>query len=341
MSFQPDFVRIETAAEIHLQVAMAGEGPLVVLVHGFPESWYSWRVQLADLARAGFRAAALSIRGYDGSSRPYAIEAYSIVELADDIAAVINALDPRGAVLVGHDWGAVQVQAAALLHAPKVLGLVSISVPAALHPSEKPSSLWARSYRDRLFYQSYFQQEGVAEAEFEADPERFVRVFFRSLSGQGSLDDNVLFRPLDAPGLLDGLPDPADLPTWLSREDVEFYADSFRRSGLRGPLNRYRCVDLDWELMNPVAGRMIEQPAIFIGGLSEPTRYMMPGRDRYDDPVPRMRDVRGVRLLEGVGHWVQQEAPARTSHLLLDFLHGIGLGGSPATADDVVGEATR
>lgn len=331
MEPQVEFAFVESAPDVRLAVAVAGEGPLVLLVHGFPESWYSWRTQIADLAAAGYRVAALSVRGYDRSSRPHAVESYSIVELANDIAAVIDALGGGRAVVVGHDWGAVQVQAAALLHPEKVQALVTISVPAPHHAPALPSETWSRIYADRLFYQRYFQAEGVAEAEFEADLDRFLRIFFLSLSGQGSINDNVLFRPKEATRLLDGLPDPDPLPAWLSKADVDFYAGTFRRSGMRGPLNRYRCADLDWHLMAPFADRMIEQPGLFIGGLLEPTRYMVPGRDRYDDPVPRMKDVRGIHLLDGVGHWVQQEAPAETSRLILAFLDEVGIAdaGSP------------
>lgn len=311
--------------DVELSVAVAGNGPLVLFVHGFPESWYSWRGQIDAVARAGFTAAALEVRGYGGSDAPHPVEAYSIIELADDIAAVITTLSNDGAaVLVGHDWGAVQVQAAALRHPQCVRALVTISVPAALHAPRLPSQAWREIYAGKLFYQTYFQQEGVAEAEFEADMARFIRIFFLSLSGQGSLDDNVLIRPGGAQNLLDGLPDPLDaLPPWLSPEDVEFYSGSVGRSGMRGPLNRYRCVDLDWTLMQPYAGKMIEQPSLFIGGLLEPTRYMVPGRDRYDEPVPRLTDCRGVHFIPGVGHWVQQEAADETARLIVEFLNDI------------------
>jgi pimeloyl-ACP methyl ester carboxylesterase len=320
MNAPVEFRTIPGKDGIRLNVALAGAGPLVLFVHGFPESWYSWRHQIGAVVAAGFRAAALEVRGYGASDKPRPVEAYSIVELAGDIAAVIDALAPEGAVLVGHDWGAVQVQAAALLHPAKVRGMVTVSVPAVAHPPRKPSETWPRLYGERVFYQAYFQAEGVAEAEFEPDLERFIRIFFRSLSGQGSLDDNVLIRPAGTTRLLDGLPDPGELPAWLSGEDLRFYAESFRRSGLRGPLNRYRCVDLDWSLMRPYADARIAQPSLFIGGTLEPTRYMVPGFDRYADPVPRLADVRGVHFLDGVGHWVQQEAPEETSRLILGFL---------------------
>ncbi|WP_205826875.1 alpha/beta fold hydrolase [Mesorhizobium zhangyense] len=308
---------------IRLRLAVAGEGPLVLMVHGFPESWYSWRHQITAIAGAGYMAAALDVRGYGGSDKPEEIAAYSVADLAGDIVDVIDALDLRGAVIVGHDWGAVQVYAAAIRHPEKIRAVVGISVPASKHPQLKPSESWKKLYADTLFYQVYFQKEGAAEAEFEADLPRFVRIFFTSLSADASIKDNVLIRPKHAERLLDGLPDPVDLPNWLSQADVDFYAESFRASGLRGPLNRYRCADIDWEQMLPYAERNIDQPSLFIGGIQEPTRYMIPGIDRFDDPVPRMTDIRGIHMLDGVGHWVQQEAPEKTSELIVGFLRSL------------------
>ena len=320
-----DFVDVTTPAGLTLRAAVTGQGPLVVLVHGFPESWYSWRHQIGPIAAAGFRVAALQVRGYGDSAKPQDVAAYAITELAGDVAALIDALEPSGqAILIGHDWGAVIVQTTALVHPEKVRAIASLSVPAFMHGARKPSDIWAEIYADRFYYMRYFQPEGVAEAEFEPDLDRFVRVFFLSLSAQGSMTDNGLFRPKGTTRLLDGLPDPGtDLPAWLSQDDVDYYAESFRKGGLRGPLNRYRCVDRDWTLMAPYADRMIDQPSLFIAGLQEPTRYMVPGVDRFDNPVPRFTDCRGVHLLDGAGHWVQQEKPQEVTRLLVDFVKGI------------------
>lgn len=318
-----EFRTITTRKGLQIRVVVAGTGRLVLMVHGFPESWYSWRHQIEAIAGAGYMAVAMDVRGYGESSKPAEIAAYSIADLAGDIVDVIEALDPAGAVIVGHDWGALQVYAAAIRHPEKIRAVVSLSVPAVGHAPKKPSETWKAMYGEKLFYQAYFQPEGVAEAEFEADLPRFIRVFFTSLSADGSTTDNVLVRPKGAVRLLDGLPDPAQLPRWLSQADVDFYARSFKASGLRGPLNRYRCVDLDWEQMLPYAERNIDQPALFIGGVQEPTRYVIPGFDRFVDPVPRMTDVRGLHLLDGVGHWVQQEAPAKASELIVRFLNDI------------------
>jgi pimeloyl-ACP methyl ester carboxylesterase len=303
-----------------LRVAVCGSGPLVLMVHGFPESWFSWRHQMPAIAAAGFTAAAMDVRGYGGSDKPAAIAAYTIRELAGDIAAVIDALDPAGAVLIGHDWGAPQVYGTALLHPDKVRAVVGLSVPAVAYSPRKPSEVWAGAYPNELFYQTYFWPDGPAEAEFAADPHRFIRLFYYSLSGDRPAGVNGLIRPAGATSLLAGLPDPDPLPAWLTAEDVEYYANSFREGGFRGPLNRYRAQDLDVEQLRPYAGRQIEQPSLFIAGARDPSRYMIPGIDRYADPVPRLANCRGIHVLDGIGHWIQQEAPATVNRLILGFL---------------------
>ena len=314
---------VTTKAGVRLAVTCMGQGPLVLLMHGFPESWYSWRHQMETLAAGGYRAAALHMRGYGLSDKPDEIEAYTIAEHAGDIAEVIAAMSPQGATVVGHDWGAVQVQAAALIHPDLVRAMVVLSAPVAYPPKIPPTKIWPGIYGDILFYQSYFQSPGVAEAEFEADLPRFVRLFFHSLSGEGDANNHGLHRPKDSDGLLAGLPEPDGLPDWLSREDFDFYVESFRKGGLRGPLNRYRNPDRDWELMLPYADQPIRQPSLFIGGKRDPSRYMVPGQDRYDDPTPRLADARGIHLLDGVGHWIQQEAAAEVSSRLLAFLNAL------------------
>jgi pimeloyl-ACP methyl ester carboxylesterase len=317
---ETNFRYVSSANGTRLRVAVAGSGPLVLMVHGFPESWFSWRHQMPAITAAGFTAAALDVRGYGGSDKPEAIEAYTITELAADIAAVIDALDPSGAVLIGHDWGAPQVYGAALIYPEKVRAVVGLSVPAINYIDRKPSEFWARTYPDRLFYQTYFWQPGPAEAELEADPHRTIRLFYYALSGNRPQGVSAMVRPAGATSLLAGLPDPDPLPPWLSAEDVAYYAESFASGGFRGPLNRYRAQDIDVEQLRRYADRKIEQPGIFIAGAVDPARSMIPGVDRYADPVPRFVDCRGIHLLDGIGHWVQQEAPAAVNQLILDFL---------------------
>ncbi|MFC4670872.1 alpha/beta fold hydrolase [Seohaeicola nanhaiensis] len=315
--------RVDIANDMSLAVTMAGEGPLVVLVHGFPESWFSWRHQFRPLVEAGYRVAALHVRGYGNSSRPEAPEAYAITEHAKDIAAVIRSLSPEGAVVIGHDWGSMQVQAAALMFPDLLRGMVTLSVPSTFPPERRPTEIWAEIYKDILFYQAYFQTPGVAEAEFEPDIERFLRLFFLSLSAEGDRHNNALLRPFGSRTLLDGLPERDSLPEWLSQEELDFYVAEFAANGLRGPLNRYRNPDLDWERLRSYSNRTIDMPALFIGGALDPTRWFVPEIDRYADPVPRLSDLRGAHILENAGHWVQQESPSQVNRLLLQFLQTV------------------
>ena len=314
----PVFRFIETNG-IKLRAALLGEGPLVVLVHGFPESWYSWRHQMAPLAAAGFTACAIDVRGYGGSDKPHAVEAYDIAEIMADVAGVVDALSPGApAVLVGHDWGAPIVWNAALMHPAKVRAVCGMSVP-HVPAGERPflemmDQLFTK--RGLFFYQIYFQQEGVAEAEFEADVRGFIRKCFHAWSGDGVWPSDKKLGET----LLDGLVDPDPFPAWLTDADIDYYVGEFARSGLRGPLNRYRNNARDWEILRRYAGQKIEQPALFIAGEREPVLKMFPGMDLTALMQASMSDLRGVHMIPGIGHWTQQEAPDAATGHLIDWL---------------------
>jgi pimeloyl-ACP methyl ester carboxylesterase len=312
------FVEIKRDGAPRLCVSTLGEGPLILMVHGFPESWYSWRHQMAALAAAGFKAAALHVRGYGQSDKPEPVEAYAITELADDIAATIDVLGGP-AILVGHDWGSPQVAAAAILHPSKVRGLVTLSVPIGPYIDRKPSDIWAESYPNELFYHSYFQQPGVAEAEFEGDLQGFLIRFFHAWGGERPVGRNAYVRPGTVSAFLEGIPIPGKLPAWLSQAELDHYIRDFSDGGLRGPLNRYRAQDLDIDLMRPFADRTIDQPSLFVAGSLDPVRELIPGHDRYRAPMGRCTDCRGMYLIDGAGHWLQQERPAAVNAHLLDF----------------------
>jgi len=153
-------LQIIDVGRVRLRVALAGEGPLVVLVHGFPEGWYSWRHQIAALAKAGYRVAAPDVRGYGGSDKPHAIEAYAIKELAADIAVLIAALGADRAIVVGHDWGAPIAYGTALFHPERVRGVAGLSAPHTGRGSAPSIELYRKTYKDRFFYQLYFQEPG-------------------------------------------------------------------------------------------------------------------------------------------------------------------------------------
>jgi pimeloyl-ACP methyl ester carboxylesterase len=302
-----------------------GQGPLVVLVHGFPESWYSWRHQLGPIAEAGFTACAIDVRGYGGSDKPRPVEAYDMEQMIGDVAAVIEALSPDGqAILIGHDWGAPIVWNTALTRPDRVRAVCGLSVPYLGVATRSFREVFEEVFtaRGRFFYQAYFQAEGVAEAELEANPRDSLRRFYYAISGDAPDGAWPTDKPVDAK-LLDRLADPNPFPAWLSEHDLDYYAGEFERSGFRGPLNRYRNHDRDFAYLSGFAGRKIEQPALFIGGERDLVLSML-GRG---DLVSLMRnavcDLRGADILPGCGHWTQQERPAEVNARLLDWLGGL------------------
>lgn len=306
--------------EVSLHVVADGPrdaGSLPILcVHGWPELAHSWRHQLAHFARAGRRIAALDVRGYGESDKPEAVADYRLSVIAGDIAAVIDALGGR-AVLVGHDWGAPIVYATALRHAEKVAAVAGLSVPYVPMGDVSFLDMARQIYKDRFFYQLYFQEEGRAEAELAADRLALHKIYF-GLSAAGT-DLALLMNKPPSAGLLDGLAAPERLPDWMPEADMAVFVEAFRRGGWRGPINRYRAQDLDFAEREPVKGRPLAQPGCFIAGEADVVRHFVPGIDLYADPGAFCTDYRGTTLIPGVGHWVQQEAPEAVNAALERF----------------------
>jgi pimeloyl-ACP methyl ester carboxylesterase len=310
--------------EVTLRVALEGHGPLVVMVHGFPESWYSWRHQIGPVAAAGYRVAAIDVRGYGGSDKPLAVEAYAMEHIVADLVGLKAVLSPDApAILVGHDWGAPIVWNTAFVHPDLFRAVAGLSVPFTGAPHRPFTEIFREKFTSKglFFYQEYFQEPGRAEAELEADVRRFVTLFLCSISGDAP-DDAWPVKPAVA-HLLDGLKMPATLPAWLTEADIDYYTGEFVRSGLRGPLNRYRNHEADFAWLSPLAGRKLEQPALFIGGTRDPASTLF---GQVTDPVALMRHFApGVEghMLEGCGHWTQQERPTEVNRLLLRWLAGL------------------
>jgi pimeloyl-ACP methyl ester carboxylesterase len=307
---------IETQG-IDLEVWEQGEGPLVLLLHGFPESAHSWRHQMAALAAAGYHAVAPNQRGYAHSDRPEAIEAYDLVTLAGDAVGVLDAFGAEQAVVVGHDWGAPVAWHTALLHPERVRGVVGLSVPHGGRASSPPLARLQSTFKDVFFYILYFQEPGVAEAELEADVRKSLRSFYYSASGDAPERTGFSPHPKTSK-LLDTMVDSEKLPAWLSEADLDRYTQEFQHSGFRGPLNWYRNFDRTWERTAALAGKKIEQPALFIAGERDPVLAWSKGSlDRMRGVCPNLRES---LILPGVGHWVQQERPAPVNAALLRFL---------------------
>jgi len=308
--------------DVALRVAIEGEGPLLLCVHGWPELWYSWRHQMRYFADRGYRVAAMDVRGYGGSSKPDAVAAYTMKELTADVAAVAQALSTEPVVLFGHDWGAPIVWNTAVMHPQVVRAVAGLSVPYLPGGEVMILDLWEALYADRFFYQLYFQLAGVVEAEVAADYRGALRRIYYALSGDAPEDEWLKVKPRGA-GLLDGLVDPQPFPAWMTEEDLNVYVKSFEAGGFRGPINRYRAQSLDFEELVEFRGATISQPACFIGGAKDAVRHFVPGGDLYAEPGAGCDDFRGATIIPGVGHWVQQEAPTATNVALEAFVRDV------------------
>ncbi len=317
--------RTVDVGEVSLRCAMEGSGPLVVMVHGFPESWYSWRHQIGPIAAAGFTACAIDVRGYGGSDKPQPVDAYAMERLTGDVAGLVEALTPgEPAVLIGHDWGAPIVWNTALTRPASVRAVAGLSVPyVGIGPRSMREMFEAVfTQNGKFFYQAYFQDEGVAEAEMEADVRGALRRFYYAISGDAPdgawPNDKVHGDPL-----LKGLVDPEPFPAWLTRADEDYFVGEFSASGFRGPINRYRNHDRDFAWLQTFRGRKIEQPALFIGGERDLVLSMF-GRRPHDELRAMIKaevpDLRGADILPGCGHWTQQERPNEVNERLLAWL---------------------
>ena len=312
---------------IRMHLAEQGAGPLVVLCHGFPESWYSWRHQLEALAEAGYRAVAPDMRGYGGTDRPAAIESYGLLHLVGDMVGLLDALGADTAVIAGHDWGAPVAWHAALLRPDRFRAVIGLSVPYRPRGPVPPTTLMPQT-EEALFYQLYFQEPGVAEAELERDARASIRAILCSLAGDAPRRDRggggggVGMVPRRG-GFLTAMGDPAALPPWLTEGDLDVYAAAFARSGFGGGLNWYRNIDRNWEVLAPFAGARVSVPALYVAG-DRDLVVAFHGMDRLIAALPRfVPRLRGTIMLPGCGHWTQQERPAEVSAAMIDFLRSL------------------
>jgi pimeloyl-ACP methyl ester carboxylesterase len=314
--------RTVTANGIKLHLAEQGEGPLVVLCHGFPESWYSWRHQLAALSAAGFRAVAPDMRGYGGSDRPNSIDQYTLLHLVGDMVGLVDALGADQAVIAGHDWGAPVAWHAALLRPDRFRAVIGLSVPFRPRGPAPPTSVMPRR-DDAQFYQLYFQTPGLAEAELARNPRETILKLLFAASGdvprRGNGQSDVGMVPRNG-GFLTGMPSPPALPAWLTEADVDFYAAEFARTGFRGGLNWYRNIDKNWELLAPYAGAKVSVPALYVAG----DRDLVVAFRGMDQLIPNLRNfvplLHKTIMLPGCGHWTQQERAPEVTAAMIEFI---------------------
>jgi pimeloyl-ACP methyl ester carboxylesterase len=313
--------RTVDARGTRIHLVEEGEGPLVLLVHGFPESWYSWRHQLPALAGAGYRAVAIDVRGYGRSSAPHEIGAYGMLHHVNDNLGVVEALGEERAVIVGHDWGSPIASTSALLRPDVFTAVALLSVPYSPPGFRRPTdAMRGIGGAEEEFYIIYFQEPGRAEAEAELDVRGWVLGFLVGASGDAvAPSDGGTIGTVRRGGMLrDRFVVPDELPAWLTQADVDFYAGEFERTGFRGGLNRYRNLDRDWVDLQPWRGRPITVPSLFIGGERDgPTIIGQRAIARFPETLPALA---GSHILPGCGHWVQQERPEEVTRLLVEWL---------------------
>jgi pimeloyl-ACP methyl ester carboxylesterase len=306
---------------IQMHIAEAGEGPLVLLCHGFPESWYSWRYQLEALSAAGYHAVAPDQRGFGQTDRPESPEQYTQLHLVGDMVGLVQALGEEQAVIVGHDWGAPVAWHAGLFRPDIFRAVVGMSGPYTPRGKVRPTDGMRAAAGDNFFYILYFQEPGVAEAELEADVRRSLRMFL--YSGSGDPPKGQVLRPLPKTAkFLDMMTDPGeDWHTWLAPEDLDFYVQEWERTGFRGGLNWYRAVDRTWEVMAPWQGAKMTQPCMFIAGDRDGVILMNPrALEELEANAP---DLRAKVILPDAGHWTQQERPEEVNAALIGFLKSL------------------
>ena len=323
ISFEQISFRTVKSNGLDMRVAEAdttrGKGPVVLLLHGWPESWYSWRHQLIALADAGYRAVAPDMPGFGGTGPLPRMEDYNILTIAGHVIGLLDAIGAASVKLVGHDWGAVIAWHLVKLYPERFSGLITLSVPYRPHSETAPMVQTRKTFGERFFYQIYFQTPGVAEVELDADPGSLLRRLYCSPDTERHAP-KITDLHADAGGWIDRMGEPKERPGWLSAEDLNYYVNEFSRVGFTGGINYYRNIDRNWELMAPYALQKIEIPAMFMAGdrdfvIGRATREQLLSSMRTD--VPNLRDV---VILPGIGHWIQQEAAEEVNVCMLNFL---------------------
>lgn len=306
-----------------MHVAEQGEGPAVVLCHGFPGLWYTWRHQLAALSAAGYRAIAPDMRGYGRTTAPRDVTAYDRNTTVNDLVSLLDALDLHDAVFSGHDFGAHLVWDMPAWTGDRVRALIQLSVPRTRRLPVTPSVGFNYLASQHFTHLEYFQEPGVAESELDAQPKTFLATLFHALSGANRyLDcwDHPARVGDKRNGYLDVLPSPPPLPwNWLSEQDLDYYAAEFTRTGFTGGLNWYRAEDLVWSQNEHLHDRPIGVPVTFIAGSADPVLEML-GRDPMTAMADLVPGLRSVLIVEGAGHFVQMERPDAVNTAMIEFL---------------------
>lgn len=301
--------RLVESNGIRLHIAEQGSGFPVLLLHGFPELWYSWRHQLPALATAGYHAIAPDQRGYGESDKPDDVASYRVSNLVADMIGLLDALDLEHAAVVGHDWGGPVAWQLALRHPERIKSVAVLNTPYR-PPGPLPPTEAYKQQPGPFQYQLYFQTPGVAERELEADVRRSLAIIMRGVQDDPAKDSLAVFSRAEN-GVLGNQ---VEAPTLLTPEELDVYTEAFTKSGFRGPLNWYRNIDRNWEESRALASQTITVPALMI--TAENDSVLRPAfADGMEQWIPKLRRANIARC----SHWTQQERPDEVNRLLIDF----------------------
>ena len=312
--------------EIEINTLVEGDGKPVIFVHGWPESWYSWRNQIEPFKNAGYKVIIPDIRGYGRSSNPKEVEKYTLKKITKDLIGILDFLNEENAHIIGHDWGAPISWYTSLLYPDRINSVSGLSVPFNPFINIPPTEIFKQLYKNDFFYILYFQKYGVAEKELEFDLDKSLKQIYCNSDFVGMkkriklLSEGSSKKKDKNSSFLENEDIPENLPDWLSQEDLNYFVKEFENSGMTGPLNRYRCMDLDWKELKDLSLNKITKPACFITGDLDPVNFFVPGVNLFDSIGENYTDLRKKEIIENVGHWTQQEAPDKVNKILLDFL---------------------
>ncbi|HMN73731.1 MAG TPA: alpha/beta hydrolase [Rhodoblastus sp.] len=306
--------RIVKANGLDMQIVEEGEGPLVLLCHGWPELSYSWRHQIPAIAAEGYRVVAPDMRGYGGTSAPKDIGAYSIFHLVGDVVALVEALGEKQAIMIGHDWGAQVAWSAAMFRPDVFPAVAALSVPLRNRGPAAPLDI-LKQQGVSTFYWQYFQKPGVVEEEMARDWSHTLRAIYYG-TGLG-----LMLKP--GRGMVEDAKIPEKTPGWISEAEIQHYIETFSRTGIAGGINWYRNIDRNWELSAPWQDAKITQPSLFIAGAKDPVITGLIGAKALEQMDAFLPGLRGKAIIEGAGHWIQQEKPAEVNRALIDFIKGL------------------
>ena len=307
---------------LHMRIAEAGSGPLIILAHGWPESWYSWRHQIPSLAAAGYHVVAPDMRGFGSTDAPPDVNDYDINHLTADMVGLVDHFGSEQAIIMGHDWGAIVAWYSVLLHPDRFSALVAMSVPYGGRSAVSPVDSWRSRFGDNFYYILYHQEPGVAEQEYDADPRGLLSRLYLSPTSPRSAP--LITDPKrSAGGWIGRLGAAQGLPDWLTQADLDYYVAEFTRAGFRGGVNYYRNFHRNWEITPQLAGVRVSVPTLFIAGERDVVIAGASAEQLRASMGPVVPDLRDLILLPQAGHWIQQELPQATNEALMKFLSGL------------------